>query len=69
MRSDTPPCLIGNEVSGGSGCTETPLTEFLRIPCAETPKVEFEVPVRSDTPLCLILGNKVSGSSGVQKVH
>ena len=42
VRSDTPPCLIENEVFWRTlGCAETLKTEFLRFPCAETPVVEF----------------------------
>ena len=58
VRSDTPPTLIGNEVSGA-------LPEFLKIPYSETP---LKDPVRSDTPLTFI-GNEVSGASGAQKLH
>ena len=52
-----------------TGRAETPLPEFLRILCAETPIVEFlRIPVHSDTPPTLI-GNEVSSTPGIQKLH
>ena len=70
VRSDTPPSLIGYEVSGALGAQKLHYQFLSDIPAVrKTPLVEFlRIPVRSDTPPFLIR-NKVSGTPGVQKLH